>query len=477
MSTMPSIPGLVMGQDPMMQPMQPMQAPVEQPVQSMQPMQPMVEMQPIQPMQPMQAPVEQLQPAPQVSTETMQPMQAPQAPVEQPQDNSVVPMDTNVSATVAPAVYSEQQTNYPDLNPTNTTPFDANVNTMDTSVAPVVHTEPQTDVVVATSPVAEAMSQPTVMTDTSVSQQQIQQAPVNAPIVDVNDAQSTLLQNGLDLGGLSPEEQMSLNQTPTEAQITTPGLETIGSCSVAAWGGFMKALDFLSKDLSKDDIIVIENGMLDTNREGVFIHCDLQNILGKITLNVINPPYTTKLLKTIKGGNLIQVFADNDKGDYYFCNIMEGRILTKVRSKFATSTDNAMVKGPKLVSQPYIKSISNSEKEILKTIISGKAAIESEQPYRFGFSKLDGTLVSIGVGQDFTYFFQDTKVEADVYKVYYPFPVSNLDSCVIKLYKEPNEFGEMTTWIQTISNIEMASIVCTEKIEIFNNEMEDYSFS
>ena len=116
---------------------------------------------------------------------------------------------------------------------------------------------------------------------------------------------------------------------------------------------------------------------------------------------------------------------------------------------------------------------SYQEKEIIKTIISGRSAVGSEEPYRFGFSKADNSLVSIGVGKDFTHFFKDSSIETDEYRVYNPFPVPNMESCIMEFFK----CQDGTTWIRTISNISVSSIICTEKVELIDSSIEDFNFN
>ena len=70
----------------------------------------------------------------------------------------------------------------------------------------------------------------------------------------------------------------------------------------------------------------------------------------------------------------------------------------------------------------HIKEIGANEQETIRTIIAGKAAMSSEEPYRFGFDRNNNTLVSIGVGSDFTYFFQEASDSVDEYKVFLSIP-------------------------------------------------------
>jgi hypothetical protein len=114
------------------------------------------------------------------------------------------------------------------------------------------------------------------------------------------------------------------------------------------------------------------------------------------------------------------------------------------------------------------------DSEIIKTIIAGKSAIGSDEPYRFGFSTIDASLVSIGVGKDFTHFFLDSSIPTVEYRVYNPFPVPNMDSCIIRIFDDADPKKK---WIQTVSNIEISSIVCTECVEIIDTAIEDYSFN
>ena len=317
---------------------------------------------------------------------------------------------------------------------------------------------------------------------TEVSQvQEIQDIPTIPnlpPVTNVDFGIQDVMQNGLDLTGHSPEDNVKLEAASKEVTpISVGGLISVGNCNVAGWGGFLKVFSSLTKDLGNDDVVSIENGILDTNKNGIFIHCDLKNVLGNISLNLVAPQATTKKLSTIRGGELVQIFKDTEAGVYHFCNILNGRILTRVKTRFATESADGFAKPPVLPGNPYIKEIGSQEQETIRTIIAGKAAESSEEPYRFGFDRNNNTLVSIGVGSDFTHFFQDSSIEVDEYKVFYPFPVSNIDSVIIKFYKFINPTtGLEECWLNVVNNFDFVSVVCIEKIEKFNSAIEDFKF-
>lgn len=294
------------------------------------------------------------------------------------------------------------------------------------------------------------------------------------PQVQVQPEIGNINNIGMDLSSImTPEDEVKLKEQEKVVEpISIGGLQNIGNCKTANWGGFMKILEFISKDLSKEEIIIIDKGTLDTNRDGSFIHCDMKNILGEVSLNITSPSVSTKKLKIIKGGELVQIFKEDATNSYIFCNIENGKILTRVKTRFASAEADSFSTAPTLPAPIYQKEISSNDKEVLKTIISGKSADENDEPYRFGFSRANNTLVSVGVGKDFTHFFQDSSIEVDEYKVYYPFPVSNMDSCIIRLYKTEDK----GIWLQTVSNVDFASIVCTEKIEVIDSSIEDFAF-
>lgn len=303
----------------------------------------------------------------------------------------------------------------------------------------------------------------------------VTQAETIAPVVTQTSA-PVLDGNGIDLDGIMSPEEVNLTQKEVEAKpINVNGLLNIGACKTSVWGAFIKITEFIAKDLGNNDIIVIDNGTIDTHKEGVFIHCDMQNILGNISLNITAPDSSVKLLKLIRGGDLVQIFQEEATKSYVFCNIAGDKILTRVKTKLAADASvNGFGKAPNLGTPVRQKEISNADKEIIKTIIAGKSAIGSDEPYRFGFSKADASLVSIGVGKDFTHFFQDSGIETVEYRVYNPFPVPNMDSCIIRIYDDADPKKK---WIQTVSNIEISSIVCTECVEIIDTAIEDYNFN
>ena len=76
----------------------------------------------------------------------------------------------------------------------------------------------------------------------------------------------------------------------------------------------------------------------------------LKNILGDISLNITSPAVSTKMLKTIRGGDLIQIFKEEGTNSYVFCNIENGKILTRVKTRFAAAEADA----PALVDFPCL---------------------------------------------------------------------------------------------------------------------------
>ena len=330
------------------------------------------------------------------------------------------------------------------------------------SIAPVVTPE--------TAPVVNQVVTPEISAVAPV----VTQAQTIAPVV-TQTAAPVMDGNGIDLDGIMSPEEVNLTQKEVEAKpISINGLSNIGSCKTSVWGAFIKITEFIAKDLGNNDIIVIDNGTIDTHKEGVFIHCDMQNILGNISLNITAPDSSVKLLKLIKGGDLVQIFREDATQSYVFCNIAGDEVKTRVKTKLAADASvNGFGKAPELGTPIRQKEISNADKEIIKTIIAGKSAMGSDEPYRFGFSNTDDSLVSIGVGKDFTYFFQDSGIETTEFRVYNPFPVPNMDSCIIRIFKDADP---KKRWIQTVSNIEISSIVCTECVEVIDTSIEDYSF-
>lgn len=395
--------------------------------------------------QPLVAPVIEQPVAP------VMPVMAPQAPViEQPVAPVVAPIIEQPVAPQAPAapiVHVEQ----PAL-------------VIEQPTAPVA---PHAPVMAPQAPVIEQPTAPVI---------EQPQAPVMPAMAPQTQVVGEVIQNGLELDYvMTPEAgvQLTVSEATVEP-IKLGGLESIGNCKTSVWSALLTILDFIAKELSNNDIIAIDKGTIDTHRNGMFIHCDMQNILGNISLNLTAPDTSVKLLKTIKGGQLVQIFKEEATNSYMFCNVQDGKVQTRVKTNFAADSGEGFGKAPLLGNPVFQKEIPNAEKEIIKTIIAGKSAIGADEPFRFGFSKNDNSLVSIGVGKNFTYFFQDSSIEVDEYRCYNPFPVPNMDSCIIRFFKKADD---NTTWIQTVSNINPSSIICTEKVELIDSSIEDFDFN
>lgn len=345
-------------------------------------------------------------------------------------------------------------------------------------MAPVTQVTPEQQFV---APMAPAAPAPVVEQAMVIPQMPVEQpvapTPPAAPIaVEQPIIGEAVVQNGLDLEYvMTPEAKVQLQTAEVQVDpIKIAGLESIGNCKTSVWAALITILDFIAKELSNNDIIAIDKGTIDTHRNGIFIHCDMQNILGNISLNLTAPDTSVKLLKTIKGGQLVQIFKEEATNSYMFCNIQDNKVQTRVKTTFAADGGEGFGKAPHLGNPVFQKEIPQQEKEIIKTIIAGKAAIGADEPFRFGFSTADNSLVSIGVGKNFTYFFQDSGVAVEEYRCYNPFPVPNMDSCIIRFFKKADD---NTTWVQTVSNINPSSIICTEKVELIDSSIEDFDFN
>ena len=235
---------------------------------------------------PVMAPAQHMQQVPQMDTGAVQ-MDFNQAPIiPQSQMQPTIDPSSGIVAPINQAQYIQEQM-------IQQTPIQQELN-----VVPTVQEIPQ-----AFDPSLTPVQEPLV----EVPQMEIPTIPELAPVSNVKEfTVQDAMQNGLDLTGHSPEDNVKLEVASKEVTpISVGGLTSVGNCNVAGWGGFLKVLGSLTKDLGNDDVVTIENGILDTNKNGIFIHCDLQNVLGNISLNLVAPQATTKMLSTIRGGELV----------------------------------------------------------------------------------------------------------------------------------------------------------------------------
>ena len=171
------------------------------------------------------APAQHMQQVPQMDTGSVQ-MDFNQAPII-PQMQPTIDPSSGIVAPINQAEYVQEQM-------IQQTQIQQELN-----VVPTVQEIPQ-----AFDPSLTPVQEPLV----EVPQMEIPTIPELAPVSNVKEfTVQDAMQNGLDLTGHSPEDNVKLEVASKEVTpISVGGLTSVGNCNVAGWGGFLKSSWFFN---------------------------------------------------------------------------------------------------------------------------------------------------------------------------------------------------------------------------------------
>lgn len=233
-------------------------------------------------------------------------------------------------------------------------------------------------------------------------------------------------------------------------------IEIIGEFKTNYYGGFIKIIEFLSNNTSRDDMVVIQNGSLvaSSSTSGT-IEANMETLFGKNNFRIADPQNNLKRLKLCRGGDLITIVKLNDLNKYKIISSDNGVILIELLIPIPVIENQSKITpatlGKKL-------STINIPLEVVATLIQAKKTYDA--PF-FTFILDDKTfeVVAIETTEEFRYNFKDTNEPVTHWKVFDPFPVLKSDQIVISIYE-----GKETLILESISVSPLTDIIYKEPI-------------
>ena len=330
-------------------------------------------------------------------------------------------------------------------------------------------TAPQ--VVPQVSPEIQAAQLMNVM-ENEIKQQQVVGQSFDLPI-DMNRTIDMSLDDEVnntlaELGNESPETRLN--------NIKFEGMVELSSFKSAFYGGFRTILEFLSQGAKSEDFLNVKRGVIQLEKFGGFIYCDLNKLFGENDFCIINPAKTSKLMKLIKGGDYVKIFEDEIEKKYLISKIVADRADTKLKIDRADENDIPLDKRGIDIYPNFHEKIFETEIELEKVSNVVEAVNTTMVNMIFKINKTTNELISVEAQDVYEIILGEETTDDNIIKLSCrnPFPISRANHIILRIYRNKNENGsdlEYQYYVETANDLTITTLLFVESL----NEIKDLS--
>ena len=271
-----------------------------------------------------------------------------------------------------------------------------------------------------------------------------------------------------ELGNQSQEAKLS--------NIKFEGLNELSSFKSAFYGGFRTILEFLSQGAKSEDFLNVKKGVIQLEKFGGFIYCDLNKLFGENDFCIINPAKTSKLMKLIKGGDYVKIFEDEIEKKYLISKIVADKADTKLKIDRADENDIPLDKRGLDIYPNFHEKIFEMEIELEKVSNVVDAVNTTLVNMIFKINKNTNELISIEAQDVYEIILGEETTDDNVIKLSCrnPFPISRANHIILRIYRNKNENGsdlEYQYYVETANDLTITTLLFVESL----NEIKDLS--
>jgi len=224
-------------------------------------------------------------------------------------------------------------------------------------------------------------------------------------------------------------------------------LKTIATINSALYSGLTKILGTLSQGKETSDIVTIDKGVLTDTTTNGFLKADLSELFDKNSIDILNPAYTTKLMKLLKGGDKFYFLDDEENNKYHITNTIASISILKASTS-------------RVIDIPEIGELKSSielDSDVINTIADAQKMLEAEN-VTLHFK--DDKLVALDINNDYEYkFVTDADLSDSVkYKLYDIMPLK-AQEYKFEIYKKDNDL-----WLKNIMDLSLIDAEYYEKL-------------
>ena len=271
-----------------------------------------------------------------------------------------------------------------------------------------------------------------------------------------------------ELGNESPETKLN--------NIKFEGMVELSSFKSAFYGGFRTILEFLSQGAKSEDFLNVKKGVIQLEKFGGFIYCDLNKLFGENDFCIINPAKTSKLMKLIKGGDYVKIFEDEIEKKYLISKIVADKADTKLKIDRADENDIPLDKRGIDIYPNFHEKIFETEIELEKVSNVVEAVNTTMVNMIFKINKTTNELISIEAQDVYEIILGEETTDDNVIKLSCrnPFPISRANHIILRIYRNKNENGsdlEYQYYVETANDLTITTLLFVESL----NEIKDLS--
>ncbi len=271
-----------------------------------------------------------------------------------------------------------------------------------------------------------------------------------------------------ELGNESPETRLN--------NIKFEGMVELSSFKSAFYGGFRTILEFLSQGAKSEDFLNVKRGVIQLEKFGGFIYCDLNKLFGENDFCIINPAKTSKLMKLIKGGDYVKIFEDEIEKKYLISKIVADRADTKLKIDRADENDIPLDKRGIDIYPNFHEKIFETEIELEKVSNVVEAVNTTMVNMIFKINKTTNELISVEAQDVYEIILGEETTDDNIIKLSCrnPFPISRANHIILRIYRNKNENGsdlEYQYYVETANDLTITTLLFVESL----NEIKDLS--
>ena len=228
-------------------------------------------------------------------------------------------------------------------------------------------------------------------------------------------------------------------------------MEIITNINSAVYGGLTKILSFLAKDKESIDSLSINKGeIIDITNTG-YIYANIKHLFGEKTIEFLDPKYSVKLMRLLKGGEEFVFIDDDDNCSYTITNITSSVSIPKSTKGVTT------LKIPELDKTVATVDI---ETDIVSNIDEAKKTLESEKVV-IELNKDNTEIIGVNINDNYEYRFNvEYKDEIKKYNVFNIMPIKGEGYTYAIMQKE----GDNDLWLKVTVDLTLLEVHYYEKL-------------